>query len=375
MKRKSKVLSLILLLVLALLTAIAAGTSVSRYVFREQDQITGSFTDLYFSHDGQGRVVLMEPESSSENSDYVGYFTFTANNFEGDNVTPRNIEYTLRLPTQTELSNGYIMDAWGTEQSLINSEEDRVTVSNTQKYELAYYDDGVNSSTIAAIPDGENFLPNSHSDMFTLTRNADGERLEGETIYLIAEITYPYQELHLFTVNTSTNLLTVSATPVRDPETHFSYTQYWVNVQTARSFENAVEGVYTDSPVKVVLTWEADAPVIFDSGRFAAATEGNMVNKEPYGENENNLWGEYRWHAESTSENGRYTNTVTLYLPQGSDARLYFYVYGQNSFSLTAQAWFQTETGGTYGAEQYYNIAGADAKTGIVIQDGAAAGN
>lgn len=373
MKRKSKVLSLILLLVLALLTAIAAGTSVSRYVFREQDQITGSFTDLYFSHDGQGRVVLMEPESSSENSNYVGYFTFTANNYEGDNVTPRNIEYRLRLPTQTELSNGYIMDAWGTEQSLINSEEDRVTVSNTQKYELAYYDDGVNSSTIAAIPDGENFLPNSHSDMFTLTRNADGERLESETIYLIAEITYPYQELHLFTVNTSTNLLTVSATPVRDPETHFSYTQYWVNVQTARSFVNAVEGVYTDSPVKVVLTWTADAPVIFDSGRFAAATEGSMVNKEPYGDS--NQWGEYRWYAESTSENDRYTNIVTLYLPQGSDARLYFYVYGQTSFSLKAEAWFQTETGGTYGAEQYYNIAGADAQTGIVIQDGTLAGN
>ncbi len=373
MKRKSKVLSLILLLVLALLTAIAAGTSVSRYVFREQDQITGSFTDLYFSHDGQGRVVLMEPGSSSENSAYVGYFTFTANNFEGDNVTSRNIEYTLRLPTQTELNNGYIMDAWGTEQQL----SDTAILGNTQKYELAYYDDGVNSSTIAAVPDGENFLPNSHSDMFTLMRNADGERLESETIYLIAEITYPYQELHLFTVNTSTNLLTVSATPVRDPETHFSYTQYWVNVQTARSFENAVEGVYTDSPVKVVLTWEADAPVIFDSGRFAAATEGNMVNKEPYGDS--NQWSEYRWYAESTSENDRYTNIVTLYLPQGSDARLYFYVYGQTSFSLTAQAWFQTRTGEegnySYGATKYTNIAGADAQTGIVIQDGAAAGN
>lgn len=369
MKRKSKVLSLILLLVLALLTAIVAGTSVSRYVFREQDQITGSFTNLYFSHDGQGRVVLMEPGSSSENSDYVGYFTFTANNFEGDNVTPRNIEYTLRLPTQTELNNGYIMDAWGTEQQL----SDTAILGNTQKYKLAYYDNGVAVSTIVAVPDGENFLPNSHSDMFTLMRNEDGERLESETIYLIAEITYPYQELHLFTVNTSTNLLTVSATPVRDPETHFSYTQYWVNVQTARSFVNAVEGVYTDSPVKVVLTWTADAPVIFDSGRFAAATEGSMVNKEPYGDS--NQWGEYRWHAEGTSENGRYTNTVTLYLPQGSDARLYFYVYGQTSFSLTAQAWFQTETEGTYGAEQYYNIAGADAQTGIVIQDGALAGN
>ena len=373
MKRKSKVLSLILLLVLALLTAIVAGTSVSRYVFREQDQITGSFTDLYFSHDGQGRVVLMEPESSSENSNYVGYFTFTANNFEGDNVTPRNIEYRLRLPTQTELSNGYIMDAWGTEQSLINSEEDRVTVSNTQKYELAYYDNGVAVSTIVAVPDGENFLPNSHSDMFTLMRNADGERLEDETIYLIAEITYPYQELHLFTVNTSTNLLTVSATPVRDPETHFSYTQYWVNVQTARSFVNAVEGVYTDSPVKVVLTWAADAPVIFDSGRFAAATAGNMEYEKPY--NDGELWEKYLWFAVSEEKDGSYTNTVTLYLPQGSDARLYFYVYGQNSFSLTAQAWFQTETGGTYGAEQYYNIAGADVKTGIVIQNGAAAGN
>lgn len=369
MKRKSKVLSLILLLVLALLTAIAAGTSVSRYVFREQDQITGSFTDLYFSHDGQGRVVLMEPGSSSENSNYVGYFTFTANNFEGDNVTPRNIEYTLRLPTTAELNAGAIKDTWGTEQQL----SDAAISGNTKKYELAYYDDGVNFSTIAAIPDGENFLPNSHSDMFTLTRNADGERLEGETIYLIAEITYPYQELHLFTVNTSTNLLTVSATPVRDPETHFSYTQYWVNVQTARSFENAVEGVYTDSPVKVVLTWAADAPVIFDSGRFAAATAGNMEYEKPY--NDGELWEKYLWFAVSEEKDGSYTNTVTLYLPQGSDARLYFYVYGQNSFSLTAQAWFQTETGGTYGAEQYYNIAGADAKTGIVIQDGAAAGN
>ena len=76
--KRTKITSLIMLLIAAVLAAIVAGTSFSRYVFDSEDNIVGSFTNLYFSHNGQGTTVLMEQTDEG----YEGYISLSAFNWQ-----------------------------------------------------------------------------------------------------------------------------------------------------------------------------------------------------------------------------------------------------------------------------------------------------
>ena len=93
MTKKNKLISLILLLVLALLAALVAGTSVSRYVFDRDDTLQGSFTNLYFSHNGEGATAIMQEQGES----YVGYISLTAFNSKSGNISARHIQKRMML--------------------------------------------------------------------------------------------------------------------------------------------------------------------------------------------------------------------------------------------------------------------------------------
>lgn len=81
--KRTKITSLIMLLIAAVLAAIVAGTSFSRYVFDSEDNIVGSFTNLYFSHNGQGTTALMEPVYNGDGiTGYEGYISLSAFNWQ-----------------------------------------------------------------------------------------------------------------------------------------------------------------------------------------------------------------------------------------------------------------------------------------------------
>ena len=109
-----------MLLILALLAAVVAGTSVSRYVFDHEDNISGSFTTLYFSHNGEGATAIMEKQGDNS---YIGYISLTAFNHTGGHVSARQIMYNVRALESGDVKEGNtIEDEWGTPQTLSNAE-------------------------------------------------------------------------------------------------------------------------------------------------------------------------------------------------------------------------------------------------------------
>ena len=390
MTKKNKLISLILLLVLALLAAVVAGTSVSRYVFDHEDSLQGSFTNLYFSHNGEGTTAIMQEEKASNGiTSYVGYISFTANNFDGSDISARHIQYKVRALSASDIENdnNYVLDGWGVQHPLddydakINSYNYSVVPVKSDMTDYVYDTDGSNKSE--NFDNGQGYLVNdknevtlsfgsdaeeengiakpvqdSRTDILKITRTySETDQLEAESFYIVIEIIQPYQEIKIFRINTSTSLIAVGSTSVTSPDTHFGYDEIAVNIQTARKYGFTTEDkvdVDTSEPAKIILTWKSStAATIFDSGRLAINSEENIdkLNQAEFDPAESWTNG---WYA-STDGN---TTTVTLYLPQSSEITLYFYV--PEDFTCTVESYFHYESNNESKSYQYTQIAGVD---------------
>lgn len=383
MTKKTRTTSLILLLVVALLAAIVAGTSVSRYVFDSNDNIVGTFTNLYFSHNGDGTTAIMEEETTG---DYVGYISLTAFNYETDSngtthVTPRQIQYRfvgIDDIVNFDRENNTFTDDWGTTYQL-----DGAVVANSDNYSFEPVDEsgsvisenlelGGQTTTDAA---GEEVgVQASDTNMIKITRNADvGDLTDTETFYIIIEITSPYQEYAFFEVDASTSLIAVANSGTNSNDNYFGYDQLTLNIQTAREYGYTTDNnVQVDSslPAMVTLTWTSQTAVIFDYDRLITDTEGNFTSlaagdiPSTDGGSFTGTWpSSGGWYAVSTTTTTdgttTATTTVTLFLPQASNLNLYFYV--PESYTCTIAAWFAVPDGdNAYNVYSYTEIAGAD---------------
>ena len=394
--KRTKITSLIMLLIAAVLAAIVAGTSFSRYVFDSEDNIVGSFTNLYFSHNGQGTTALMEPVYNGDGiTGYEGYISLSAFNWqviEGEQQTSaRHIQYKVRALTQNEITNG-LHDMWETEIPLENDTAKENSLKYKQVTPDYSYDKNLDADsdgiiTVGDFDNGQGYqvteegevtlafgsdagdgdpVQDTRTDMIKIMR--DGSEFNAaEEFYIVVEIVSPYNQIMVFTVNASTRLISVAATDINNPDSHFGYDEVALNIKTARnyvySYSNGSENVSVNSskPAKVVLTWTTtgSTSVIFDEGRFFADTEGNFTQLQ----NDYTSGASWQngWYVE-TSEDGK-TVTLTLYLPQATDINLYFYV--PESYTCTISAWFYDNvadsdgTAATNTAYPYTEIAGA----------------
>lgn len=393
MTKKTRTTSLILLLVVALLAAIVAGTSVSRYVFDSNDNIVGNFTNLYFSHNGDGTTAIMEEETTG---DYVGYISLTAFNYETDSngtthVTPRQIQYrfvgigTIGLNTDNTFT-----DDWGTVYQLTNS----AAVTASTYYTVEPVDESGGNGYDTSASGGEPYdrcslggqtttdaageevgVQASDTNMIKITRNASaGDLTDTETFYIIIEITSPYQEYAFFEVDASTSLIAVANSGTNSNDNYFGYDQLTLNIQTAREYGYTTDNnVQVDSslPAMVTLTWTSQTAVIFDYDRLITDTEGNFTALTsvltPPSTDGGSFTGTWPpsggWYAVSTTTTTEgtttATTTVTLFLPQASNLNLYFYV--PESYTCKIAAWFAVPDGdNAYNVYSYTEIAGAD---------------
>ena len=393
--KRTKITSLIMLLIAAVLAAIVAGTSFSRYVFDSEDNIVGSFTNLYFSHNGQGTTVLMEPVYNGNDITYEGYISLSAFNWqviEGEQETSaRHIQYKVRALTQNEIANG-LHDMWETEIPLEND----TAKTNSSKYSEVTPDYSYDASedtnsdgiiTVGNFDDGQGYqvtsggvvtlafgsdagdgdpVQDTRTDMIKIMR--DGSEFNAaEEFYIVVEIVSPYNQIMVFTVNASTRLISVAATDINNPDSHFGYDEVALNIKTARnyvySYSNGSENVSVNSskPAKVVLTWTTtgSTSVIFDEGRFFADTEGNFTQLE----NDYTSGASWQngWYV-VTSKDGK-TVTLTLYLPQATDINLYFYVPESYTCKISASFYDNVAdsdgTAATNTDYPYTEIAGA----------------
>ena len=275
MTKKTRTTSLILLLVVALLAAIVAGTSVSRYVFDSNDNIVGNFTNLYFSHNGDGTTAIMEEETTG---DYVGYISLTAFNYETDSngtthVTPRQIQYrfvgigTIGLNTDNTFT-----DDWGTVYQLTNS----AAVTASTYYTVEPVDESGGNGYDTSASGGEPYdrcslggqtttdaageevgVQASDTNMIKITRSASAGALsDTETFYIIIEITSPYQEYAFFEVDASTSLIAVANSGTNSNDNYFGYDQLTLNIQRAREYGYTTDNsVQVDSSLPALVTW------------------------------------------------------------------------------------------------------------------------
>ena len=395
MTKKTRTTSLILILVVALLAAIVAGTSVSRYVFDSNDNIVGNFTNLYFSHNGDGTTAIMEEETTG--GDYVGYISLTAFNYETDSngtthVTPRQIQYRFvgigDIVGFDENTNTFT-DDWGTTYQL-----DGAVVANSDNYSFEPVDESGGNGYDTSASGGEPYdrcslggetttdaageevgVQASDTNMIKITRNADvGDLTDTETFYIIIEITSPYQEYAFFEVDASTSLIAVANSGTNSNDNYFGYDQLTLNIQTAREYGYTTDNnVQVDSslPAMVTLTWTSQTAVIFDYDRLITDTEGNFTALTsvltPPSTDGGSFTGNWPssggWYAVSTTTTTdgttTATTTVTLFLPQASNLNLYFYV--PESYTCTIAAWFAVPDGdNAYNVYSYTEIAGAD---------------
>lgn len=393
MTKKTRTTSLILLLVVALLAAIVAGTSVSRYVFDSNDNIVGNFTNLYFSHNGDGTTAIMEEETTG--GDYVGYISLTAFNYETDSngtthVTPRQIQYRfVGIETIGLNTDNTFTDDWGTTYQL-----DGAVVANSDNYSFEPVDESGGNGYDTSASGGEPYdrcslggqtttdaageevgVQASDTNMIKITRNADvGDLTDTETFYIIIEITSPYQEYAFFEVDASTSLIAVANSGTNSNDNYFGYDQLTLNIQTAREYGYTTDNnVQVDSslPAMVTLTWTSQTAVIFDYDRLITDTEGNftaltsvLTPPSTDGGSFTGTWpSSGGWYAVSTTTTTEgtttATTTVTLFLPQASNLNLYFYV--PESYTCTIAAWFAVPDGdNAYNVYSYTEIAGAD---------------
>lgn len=402
MTKKTRTTSLILLLVVALLAAIVAGTSVSRYVFDSNDNIVGTFTNLYFSHNGDGTTAIMEEETTG---DYVGYISLTAFNYETDSngtthVTPRQIQYRFvgigDIVGFDENTNTFT-DDWGTTYQL-----DGAVVANSDNYSFEPVDESGGNGYDTSASGGEPYdrcslggqtttdaageevgVQSSDTNMIKITRSASAGALsDTETFYIIIEITSPYQEYAFFEVDASTSLIAVANSGTNSNDNYFGYDQLTLNIQTAREYGYTTDNnVQVDSslPAMVTLTWTSQTAVIFDSDRLITDTEGNftaltsvLTPPSTDGGSFTGTWpSSGGWYAVSTTTTTdgttTATTTVTLFLPQASNLNLYFYV--PESYTCKIAAWFYDNNNSTSanGIYTYTEIAGAD-YDGIVAE-------
>lgn len=395
MTKKTRTTSLILLLVVALLAAIVAGTSVSRYVFDSNDNIVGTFTNLYFSHNGDGTTAIMEEETTG--GDYVGYISLTAFNYETDSngtthVTPRQIQYRFvgigDIVGFDENTNTFT-DDWGTTYQL-----DGAVVANSDNYSFEPVDESGGNGYDTSASGGEPYdrcslggetttdaageevgVQASDTNMIKITRSASAGALsDTETFYIIIEITSPYQEYAFFEVDASTSLIAVANSGTNSNDNYFGYDQLTLNIQTAREYGYTTDNnVQVDSslPAMVTLTWTSQTAVIFDYDRLITDTEGNftaltsvLTPPSTDGGSFTRTWpSSGGWYAVSTTTTTEgtttATTTVTLFLPQASNLNLYFYV--PESYTCTIAAWFAVPDGdNAYNVYSYTEIAGAD---------------
>mgnify|MGYP005799725177 CR=1 FL=1 len=328
----------IVLFAALVLALVFAGTSLSRFVFEENDTISGSYTNFILTHNGEGQTAILQSRmQAGSGSTNVAYILVDFSNFEVDasgehSVAQRKIQYSLRTPTADEMQNG-ITDAWG--EKVMEASELQATQSENYTVSLA---------NDAGEPIDDNSL--EYAELTTLAEKEEDtnsvllriERTEGaplpsgarETLTVVLETQRPYIDRRVFNISVTASLISLGSL-VSDE--YFGFNAYRVSVRTAADFTD--EKQYNKADYGAELTFTASQGLIFDAARFADAYPNIIVTPV-------------------SGENGY---SYTFFALPGSEIDLYFYT-AADSYSLTVSA----KVNGSN--ENYQHISGVGEDTG-----------
>lgn len=312
-QRRKNLIVMLLASVLAFLLAFA-GISVSKFVFDDKKELVGVYTDFVLSHDGKGQTAIMRTYDGEPG---VGYIAITVNNFTEDKISKREVRFSLRAPTDSELAAGEVADAWDNRFALEKEsgnydisivKESGEEYSEAELREIAYLKAKVRSQSTVLIK---------------IKRKASAGEMPAngvENISVILETSEPYRDLQVFTVNVAKTRISVGIAT----NEYQGYEQKTVNLKTSIDFLSG--GVISsDAEYLAEITIKITGDSVFDVYRF----------RERYG-------------AITDNESG---DTFTFYVQPGADLYLYFYVTGTTEVHIFAKI----NDSGSYEAE---NVSG-----------------
>lgn len=331
----------IVLFAALVLALVFAGTSLSRFVFEENDTISGSYTNFILTHNGEGQTAILQSRAQAgSGSTNVAYILVDFSNFEVDasgehSVAQRKIQYSLRTPTADEMQNG-IYDAWG--EVVMTASELQATQSENYSVSLANdagepLDD--DSLEYAALTTLEEKVQDTNSVLLRIERMQGAPLPSGarETLTVVLETQRPYIDRRVFNISVTASLISLGSL-VSDE--YFGFNAYRVSLRTAADFTD--ETLHNGAAYGAALTFTASQGLIFDAARFADAYPNIIVTPV-------------------SGENGY---SYTFFALPGSEIDLYFYT-AADSYSLTVSAKVNGND------KNYEHISGVGKDTGSFV--------
>ena len=331
--KTKKIVILNLALILLIAVQIIFLPTVARYVKQESEKINASYTSLYMSSDGEGKVVSVE--------DKLGYLNLKLMNYEDSNVTQRDIEYTISRPTTFYDSNGvaitdietyletadnqlYVLDVWNQPQvvgrdtykytqSIASSDGETKNGNFLFSYDILY------NSAVGKI----------HNLLIEFRRDRGSDFKGTEDVSIIVQLSKPYREVFIINVKISDKLIVFSNTDALVYETTFQrlyiqsadiFSHYKGATESLREYENRNDSSKTvqiaPRALQVTFTWDnfyfdvnclKDYHLSGDNIPGINNTAGNIDISKPYVCNLDIA-----------------NKTLVMYVPQGSNFYLDF---------------------------------------------------
>ena len=333
----------IVLFAALVLALVFAGTSLSRFVFEENDTISGGYTNFILAHNGEGQTAILQSRMQEGGSSTdVAYILVDFSNFEVDSsgelaISQRDIKYSLRTPNEEEWSAG-ITDAWG--EKVMEASELQATQSENYTVSLANdagepIDD--DSPEYAERTTLEEKVADTNSVLLRIERTGGGQLAADvyETLTIVLETEEPYIDRRAFNISVTASLISLGSL-VSDE--YFGFNAYRVSVRTAADFTD--EPLHNSTAYGAALTFTANGGLLFDAARFADAYPNIEVEVTP-----------------ALGENGY---SYTFFALPGSEIDLYFYT-AADSYSLTVSAKVNGND------KNYEHISGVGKDTGSFV--------
>ena len=350
--------TIFVLLIAVYLSGAGLFSTLSRYIKREQDEIVAYYTSLYFDTDGQSKSVAVEAG--------VGYVEFNLMNYIADNVTQRDIEYTIRRPEKFYDINGnqiadpstaeklYVLDVWGTPKEVSKStylyrvevvkNTGEVVDKENSKYKFTYEKLGTSA------------VGKTHHVNLKLTRES-GELYGDEDISIVVQLEKPYREVFIINMSASSRIITFSTAETQK----FDITFDELHVQTADIFAFYKNGTqrqsaeygdkkkddFTSKAIKLTIDWSG---FIFDEtdlnhfqmgmgGKEDDSGSGSVINGD---ETYIDITKSVISSIDATGSSGK----LVMFVPQQSDFSLFF-LQMSDTATITVKIEIYVNVGGT----------------------------
>ncbi len=335
MNRKGKMINyfkLWMLLLIVLIAILISGYQLitltnTRYIKTENDEIRGYYTSLHMQGTGEGNCIVLENQ--------IGYTTFQLMNFEGEDVTKRDIEYNIQtLETYYDISGNtiakenlasasalYVKDVWGRPQMI---------QKDTYKYNVSV--SSSNSEKGHGAPNGATHMfsyqevndkgvGKTHTITLKLERTDSSKMTQVENISVVIELVKPYKEVYIVNMVVVNRLIAFTNTEALQ----FDVTFQRLNIQTADAFR--INSTNIDAKAfKVKLTWNK-ANLIIDKRDL------DILHNIKDGDASNlDITKPYIISLDTTSD----ICTLELYIPQSSSINIDFFPL-LTTYELTAE--------------------------------------